>query len=313
MKNKLINIIIVICSIFIFYLIIIKKFLVQSSIAYSLNIWLNNLFPTLFPFFIISDILINYNITTYIPKYFKKVCQFLFNITDNMLTILILSLISGFPSNARNTKLMYDNQEITIDEANHILIFSHFANPIFIFTTIAIYFLKSKTLGPILLISHYLSNFILGFLFRSSFHHPKNISNKSNNHQHKQFGTILVTAINKSVDTILSICGIVTVFLLLSSLLVDTLNLNHYNTSLLKGFFEITIGVESLSKIHIPTTYKAIITSAFLAFGGLSVHLQVKSQLTNTPINYHYFLIGRLYQTIISIIITYILCIIYHI
>jgi len=312
MKNKLTNVIIIILTIFILYLIIIKKLLVQESIIYSLNLWVTTLIPSLFPFFIISDILINYNITTYIPQYFKKICQLLFNITDNMLTILLLSLLSGFPSNARNTRIMYDNQEITLEEANHILIFTHFANPVFILTTIAIFFLNNKILGPILLISHYCSNFILGFFFRNSFHNSKT-SNSHPKNNNKQIGTILVTAINKSIDTILSICGIVTIFLLLSTLLVDTLNLSSYNTMILKGIFEITIGVESLSKLSIPMIYKAIITSGFLAFGGLSVHLQVKSQLTNTPINYHYFFLGRLYQTIISIIITYFLCQIYHI
>jgi len=311
MKNKITNLIITIFTIFILYLIITKKILVQNSITYSLNLWINNLLPSLFPFFIISDILINYNITSYIPNFFKKTCQTLFNITDNMLTILILSLLSGFPSNARNTRIMYDKQEITIEEANHILIFSHFANPIFILTTIAVFFLNNPPLGPILITSHYLSNFILALFFRKSFNHQKKSNNNINNYQ--SFGTILLNSINKSVDTILSICGIITVFLLVSTLIISTLNLNPYNITLIKGIAEITIGIDSLSKLSLSNIYKATIASAFLAFGGLSVHLQVKSQLINTNINYHYFLIGRIYQTIISIIITYILCLIYNI
>ena len=312
MKHKLSNIIIIILTIFILYLIITNKLLVKDSITNSLNIWVTSLLPTLFPFFIISDILINYNITTYIPKFFKKICQKLFNITDNMLTILILSIISGFPSNARNTRLMYEQQIISLEEANHILIFSHFANPIFILTTISIFFLNNQKLGPILLTSHYLSNFFLGIIMRPNFNHSltKKISKNNQNHQ---FGNILITSINKSVDTILTICGIITIFFLLSTLLTNFLNLNSYNDTLLKGIFEITIGVESLSYLPIPIIYKTIITSAFLAFGGLSVHLQVKSQLTNTDISYHHFLIGRLIQTILAIIITYILCLIYHI
>lgn len=311
MKTKLSNIFIIFSSIFILYLIVTNKLLVKDSITSSLNIWITSLLPTLFPFFIISDILINYNITSYIPKFFKNICQKLFNITDNMLTILILSIISGFPSNARNTRLMYDQQEITLEEANHILIFSHFANPIFILTTISIFFLNNKQLGPILLISHYLSNFLLGIIIRPYFN--PTFTQKNSNRNQPQFGNILITSINKSVDTIITICGIITIFFLLSSLLTNFLNINHYNETLLKGIFEITIGTESLSYLPIPTIYKATITSAFLAFGGLSVHLQVKSQLTNTNISYHHFFIGRLLQTILTIVITYLLCLIYHI
>lgn len=312
MKNKLTNFIIIILTIIILYLTFTKKILVKTSIIYSLNIWYQNLIPVLFPFFIISDILINYNITTYIPLFLKKICQQLFNITDNMLTILTLSLISGFPSNARNTRLMYDQHEITLSEANHILIFSHFANPLFITTTIAIFFFNNKQFAPIILISHYLSNFILGLSFKQSFHH-QHTNKTSTKILTNDFGTILITSIKKSIDTILTICGIMTIFLLLSSLIIDTIHLNNYNTTILKGFFEITIGIESLAKLPSTNTSKLIITSAFLAFGGLSVHLQVKSQLTNSDISYHYFLIGRLYQTLISIIITYLLCLIYHI
>ena len=87
-----------------------------------------------------------------------------------MITILILSIISGFPSNARNTRTLYDKGVITLDEANHILIFSHFSNPLFILTTIAIFFFNNAKIGIILLISHYLSNLILGILFRNYFY-----------------------------------------------------------------------------------------------------------------------------------------------
>jgi len=298
---------IIIVMLFLLYQIIIKKMLVFNSINYGLNIWVNNLIPTLFPFFIISDILINYNFTDYIPTFFKKMCKYLFNITDNMITILLLSVISGFPSNARNTRTLYDNGDITLDEANHILIFSHFSNPLFILTTVAIFFFNNKDVGIILLISHYLSNFILGILFRKYFNHNnKNLSNKVN--IKKDFGTILISSLKKSIDTILLICGIITIFLLLSSIISSTFNFNEYNSMLVKGILEITIGIEALGKLNISMIYKAVIASIFLAFGGFSVHIQIMSQIVDTDISYKYFFIGRLYQMILSGIITYFIC-----
>ena len=167
MKEKLFNTFIVIISLFVLLELIIKKSVVYASIMYALNIWVNNLVPALFPFFIISDILINYNIANYIPLNIRNMCKKIFNISDSMFTILILSMISGFPSNARNTRNLYDKGAMTLQEANHILIFSHFANPIFILTTVSIFFLHSKQIGIILLITHYLSNFILGICFRN--------------------------------------------------------------------------------------------------------------------------------------------------
>lgn len=309
MKRNLLNIIVIIITLFVLYQVIIEKTMVYSSINYALNIWVNNLIPTLFPFFIISDILINYNLTLYIPKIFKKMCKQLFRITDNMITILILSVISGFPSNARNTRILYDKGLITLDEANHILIFSHFSNPLFILTTVGVFFFGDKNIGIILLISHYLSNFLLGILFRDYFsHNDLLVLDECNN---EDFGTVFVSAIKKSIDTILLICGIVTVFMLLSSIVVNTFDFNIYNSMIVKGMLEITIGIEALGKLGIPMIYKAVIASCFLSFGGLSVHMQVMSQITDTNIKYRYFFIGRIYQMILSGVITYLMCLIW--
>ena len=254
MKKKIFNMFVIGMCIFILFILLTKKSLVYNSIFYSLNIWVMNLIPSLFPFFIISDILINFNITLYIPKFLKQVCKSLFNITDNMLTILLLSLIAGFPSGARNTRILYDKNMITLDEANHILMLSHFANPIFILTTISIYFLNSKKIGIIILISHYLSNFILGFLIRNKFKHIDNnvIYNSKNN---TSFSYILVNSIKKAIDTILLICGILVVFLLIASIIINTFSFNSYTSAILKGILEITIGIDSLSTLQINTIY----------------------------------------------------------
>lgn len=306
MNKKFLNIIIIILTLFMMYQIIINKFLVYNSISFALDIWVNNLIPSLFPFFIISNILINYNFTYYIPKKIREFCKYIFNITDNMLTILILSMLAGFPNNARNTRILYDKKLITLDEANHILIFSHFANPSFILTTVGIFFFNDATIGMILLISHYLSNFILGILFRNFFNHDKNNAYEAK--QNINFGTVFINCINNSVDTILLICGIVTVFLLLSSLINNIFNFDLYSLTLIKGILEITIGIQELSGLGLPIIYKSVIASCFLAFGGFSVHTQVISQISETNISYKYFFIGRIFQMIISGFITYLIC-----
>ena len=311
MKEKIFNIFIIIISLFILIELLIRKKIIYTAIIYALNMWVKNLIPTLFPFFIISDILINYNITSYIPKIIRNICKFLFNINDNMLTILFLSMISGFPSNARNTRTLYDKNIISLEEANHILLFSHFANPIFILSIVGSIFLQNEKVGIILLITHYLSNFMLGIIFRNMI----KCNNKNNNNIviNKNFGSIFITSIKKAIDTILLICGILVIFLMLSAIIINICNFNSYNTMIIKGLFEITIGIEALGYLSIKLIYKAVIASMILAFGGISVHMQVISQITDTRINYMYFFIGRMYQMIIAGITTYIICLILRI
>ena len=306
MKRKILNVLVIIITLFVLYQVVVKKTMVYDSVNYALNIWVKNLIPTLFPFFVISDVLINYNFTAYIPSFFKRLCKSLFNITDNMITILILSVISGFPSNARNTRTLYDKGMISLDEANHILIFSHFSNPLFILTTVAVFFFENKDVGWILLISHYLSNFLLGIMFRKYFKH-KNLVNEVSDMK-LDFGNVFVGAIRKSIDTVLLICGIVVIFMMLSSIVNDVFSFNIYNSMIVKGILEITIGIEALGKLGVSLIYKAVIASCFLAFGGLSVHMQVMSQITETDIKYRYFFIGRLFQMILSGGTTYLIC-----
>ena len=312
MKEKIFNLIIIVISIFVLLELLFNKSVIYSSVMLALKLWVNNLIPVLFPFFIISNILINYKIIDYIPKNFKNLCKKVFNINDNMLMILFLSILSGFPSNAKNTRLLYDKGIINDAEANHIILFSHFANPMFVLTVVGVFFLHSEKLGIIILISHYLSNICLGVMFRKGFknnYYDINLNNTSK----VNLGGVLISAIKDSIDTILLICGIVIVFLILAAIIVDTFNFNIYNAMIIKGLFEITIGMQALSYLKIGLYYKAVIASCFLAFGGMSVHIQVLSQLIDTKIKYSYFFMGRLYQMILSGIITYILCIVYNI
>ena len=308
MKNKIINIIVIISCLIILIEIFLNKILIFNTISYTLNTWITSIIPSLFPLFILSDILINYNITNYIPKAIKKIFTKLFNVSDNIITIFFLSILSGFPSSARNIRMMYDKKIITDKEASHALIFTHFSNPLFILGTISVFFLKNNTLGIIILISHYIPNIILGITTRKLNKPINNIYNiKYNN---LNFSKIMINAIKNSIDTLLTILGTLSCFLVLSSIIINRINLDPYTGGILKGILEITMGLNSIANLNIPNIYKTIITSMLLSFGGLSIHMQVLSFLIDTNISYKKFFIARIYHSILSGILSYILYII---
>ena len=306
MKNKIINTVVIISCIIVLTEVLLNKTLVFNTISYSLNIWLTSIIPSLFPFFILSDILINYNITNYIPKSLKNIFTKLFNVSDNIITVFFLSIISGFPSSARNIRLMYEKKLITKEEASHSLIFTHFSNPLFILGTLSIFFLKNETLGIIILISHYLSNIILGIITRN-YNTISNINYTLTTNKSQNFPSVIIKAIKNSIDTLLTIFGTLTCFLVLSSIIINRLNLNLYNSTILKGILEITMGLKSLSLLNINDIYKVVISSMFISFGGLSVHMQILSFLIDTDISYRPFFISRIFHSILSGILSYIL------
>lgn len=306
MKKKIINVLVIISCIIVLIELLLNKILVFDTISYSLDTWISSILPSLFPFFIISDILINYNITNYIPKSIRYVFTNLFNVSDNVVTIFFLSLISGFPSNARNTKTMYEMGIITKEEAGHALIFTHFSNPLFILGTISVFFLKNELYGYIILVAHYLSNIILGVIVRK-YNIVSNIDYTLIQEKKQNFPTIFIKAIKNSIDTLLTILGTLTCFLVLSSIIINRLNLNCYNYTILKGILEITMGLKDLASLNIPDIYKVIISSMFISFGGLSVHMQVLSFLIDTDISYRPFFIARIFHSILAGVLSFII------
>lgn len=309
--KKYINEIILLLTLFFFIEIIINRDSIFNIINFSLDIWIKNLIPALFPVFIISDLLITYNFINYIPKWFINIFSYLFNIKKDCVLVFFLSMLSGFPSNAKNIRKLYDMNIITSKEASHMLMFTHFSNPLFILSTLSIFFLNNKELGIVILLSHYLSNFIIGIIFRKLNTISNNNSNKKKEILH--FGPIFINAIKSSLDTLLVILGTLTCFLIMSSIIINRFNLNSYNSLLIKSILEITMGLKELSLFNFSNLTKTVLSSCILSFGGLSVHMQVISQLIDTDISYKYFFIGRVFQVVISLFLSYVIYLIYFI
>ena len=305
MKNKYKNLLIIIILLFIFFEILFNKLIIISTVMESLNIWVKAIIPSLFPFFVISDLLITYNFIDYIPNKIKRYICRLLNISDSALSILILSMVSGFPSNGRNTHNLYNKGKISKEEASYILMYTHFSSPVFILTTCSLIYLRSEKLGIILLLSHYLSNIIIGILFR-------NINNPSldnftiKEHKSQNFTINLIKSIRSSIDSLLLILGILTVFLIISSLIINIIHSNLYTSAIIRSILEMTLGLKYIANLNISMMHKIILFSAILSFGGLSVHMQVMAQIVEDKISCKYYLIGRIFQVLFSIILSFI-------
>lgn len=305
--KKYSNLIIVILSFITLVLILLNKSLISKTIITSFGIWFNTLVPSMFPMFILSDILINYDFTQYIPKKIVNLVSKIFNISSSAVLIIFLSMISGFPTNAINIKNAYDNNIISRKEAEHLLLFNHFANPLFVLETVGVFYLKNNKYGIIILIAHILSNIIIGILFRNKNHYS--IDNYiSKNSKSQSFGSVLSNSIKKTINSLLMISGTVTLFLILSTLIINVFNLNNYLSTLIQGILEMTMSIASLSLLNVGDIIKVVITTMIISFGGLSIHLQVYSVLDD-KIGYKNYFIGRIYQILISGLLAFVLMI----
>lgn len=306
MKKKFLNMLIILSCIFILFQIIQKKLLIFSTIGYSLELWISNVVPSLFPFFILSDILISYRITNYIPNFIKKLFQILFRVSEYGISIFFLSMLSGFPSSARNVKKYYDDGFISLEEANHILTFTHFSNPLFILSTVSVLFFENEKIGIPILLSHYLGNVFIGILNRNQFDYSTKNNYTKEEEKSQNFGKILSHSIVSSIDTLLLILGTLTCFLVLSSIIMESFHFTLYQSSIIKCILEITMGLKSLSLLPISEVFQVVLTSMVISFGGLSVHMQIISPISDTDISYSNFFISRIYHAMIAGVLSYV-------
>lgn len=315
MKKISTSIIIMTVLIFIMFEILSKSNTILETIAFSFNIWKNNIFPSLFPFFVLSEFLINYGFIELISELFKPIMNKIFKIKGVSAFVFIMSLISGFPSNSKYIKELYEKEMLNEYEATKLLTFTHFSNPLFILGTVSILFLNNKEIGPLILITHYIGNIIIGIIFKNYYiskDENKNISIKTailNMHkkriQSKNFGEIMTNALTKGINTLLLIFGVITLFLVITTIIDNILPLPKYYQSILNGIFEMTQGLKYISILEIPLKIKGTLSVLLLSFGGISVHAQIISIISNTKIKYFPFLVARIIHALISSIIFY--------
>lgn len=303
-----------ICLIVCGYEILSESKTIMDAVSFSFNIWITNVFPSLFPFFVLSEILMNYGFIELIGELFKPLFEKLFKINGNAAFVFIMSLISGSPSNAKYTRELYLQNKLSAKEASKILMFSHFSNPLFILGTISITFLNDKRLGLIIMFSQYISNVIIGLIFRN--YNPSKITNdkfslknaimqmhykRINNN--KRFGTIITNSLVNSINTLLLILGVITTFLIITTIIDNNFHLSLLNKSLISGLLEMTQGLKHVSLLNTSNNCKAILICMIISFGGLSVHTQVLSIISDTEIKYKPFLLTRMIHAVIASII----------
>lgn len=296
--------------------ILIGSATVLESVSFALNVWQTNIFPSLFPFFVLSEFLIQYGFVELVSELFRNVMQRLFRINGYASFVFIMSIISGFPSSAKYTRGLYLEGHLNKDEASKLLTFTHFSNPLFILGTVSLLFLKNKEVGVLILLCHYIVNIVIGLLFRnyapSPYKYTKTSIKKAILMMHKKrmensssLGEVISTAVVNSIQTLLLILGTVTLFLIITTILDNNLSLNAYYQAILNGMIEMTQGLKYVSLLEIPLKLKSVLTVMILSFGGFSVHIQMFSILSDTEIRYLPFLTARLLHAALSGLILY--------
>ncbi|WP_425060799.1 Sporulation integral membrane protein YlbJ [Sporomusa carbonis] len=314
-----------------------------DSAIMGLNLWWNVVFPALLPFFILSEILMGLGVVHFIGVLLEPLMRPIFNVPGVGAFAMSMGLASGYPMDAVITCKFRKNQLCSAVEAERLLSFTNTADPLFMFGAVAVGMFGMPELGATIALAHYLSSFLVGVIFRF---HGRDRDNYANDHQSTASGNIIIRAfralynarredkrstgqllgdaVKSSMNTILLIGGFIIVFSVfirimsvlgvteaLTGIFASILSFIGYSTnlapSLVSGLLEIDLGTLAASQADAPIIEKVAVTSAIIAWSGLSVHGQVASIVIESGIRMTPYMVGRLLHALLAAIITVLL------
>lgn len=106
------------------------------AVKEGLLIWCNSVIPSLFPFFIATELLNYTNLAQALGKMLNKIMRPLFNVSGEGAYALIMGIISGYPVGAKIVLDLYQNGKCSKDEAERLLAFTNNSGPLFIIGTV---------------------------------------------------------------------------------------------------------------------------------------------------------------------------------
>lgn len=241
-----------------------------SAALNGISAWAFNVLPCIFPFMIITKIIISLDNIEKICKPFTRPFSLLYGTSSDSAYVFFMSILAGYPVGTQMVCSLYENGKISRTQALRMCSFCSNSGPMFIIGTVGTLLLKNTTIGLILFTSHILSALINGIFYRKiTSQNDNKQQNSVINSSNFSFGEI----VSSSVQAILNVGGIICFFFIIIealspifSLLPDTI------MPLFEGCIEMTRGCIDASTLS--PYIAAIICSFLISFGGFSTILQ---------------------------------------
>ncbi|TCT16961.1 sporulation integral membrane protein YlbJ [Natranaerovirga pectinivora] len=288
-------------------LIIAPKYTFEAATE-GLLLWSNVIVPSLLPFIIVSNLIIQFNIVRYISIIFNPIMKYVYKLPGVAGYAWVLGMLSGYPMGAKIVADLLNKNLITQKQAQYLLTFSNNASPMFVLGFVSVGILDVGNLGIYLLIILYISSLLTGVIFSFVYRiDTKNINNtkkytlvKSNETAFKIFDQCIIDG----VDLIVRIGGYVIFF----SIILSLVNLIPIDSLLIKNFLlgtvEISNGISLLSKIPNGIETKIVLVNTIIAFGGFSVHAQTASVIQNTNLSITKYVLAKCVNAFITFLLT---------
>lgn len=274
----------------------------SDGIKNGMNVSLNLVIPSLFIFMIFSNVIMNSNLCQIIAYPFRFLAKYVFKIDKQYLSIVILSLLGGYPIGAKLLCNAVKQDNMPIETAERMLCYCVNCGPAFLISAVGMSIFGDIKVGVILYLSQISACIIVGFLTSLFVRKQTFISQQKYIKKNNSASVLLVNAVNDTIKSMVVICGFIVAFsAFLPIIQLLTENMDSNLRFLLQGFLEVTTGCNNLANTSSPSAI--ILASAFTSFGGVCVYLQVCAMLKGSQVRLWKFFVFRIIYMFISITI----------
>lgn len=274
--------------------------------------------PALFPFFVLSALVVELGYAERLGSRLAPVMGPLFGVGGAGASALLLGLIGGYPLGARTVAQLYERGSLSRTEAERLLLFCNNSGPAFLLGVVGAGTLGSPNAGLLLLGTHVVGALGCGLL--APFLRPGETGKKQASSGNgalsapPAFSTAFTSAIGSSVRSSLNVCACVVLFgvilrllrllgILQAGTLLECLGLPAAcGEALLSGLVELTNGIAALP--HSPSAGAMLVAAFLLGFGGLSVFCQTSAMLSGSGLSPLWCLKGQLLHGVLSALLT---------
>lgn len=244
----------------------------------------NTIIPSLLPLLIIFLLITQTGARDVLARALGFISVYLFNLPMITFPAVLFGLIGGYPTGALLTQELYNNGDIDTKQASAMLRFNFCGGCGFIITAVGSARLMNIKAGAILFASNIIANILIALLTTIG---KKRIKKEFYSFvESPDFGTSLTNAVESAVKSVLNITAFIILF--------GSINRIVKLPDVLLPLLEITNGVCGESSFSLPEL------SAYLAFGGLCIHLQLLPVILKCGMKYSDFIASRIVSALLS-------------
>ncbi|MBQ9151688.1 MAG: hypothetical protein IJX72_05510 [Clostridia bacterium] len=270
----------------------------------GLTLCARTVIPSLFPFMVISELLVSSGAGEAFGRLFSRIMRWLFGLSGAGASAVFLGSMCGFPVGARTAVALLDRNVISKSECEHLLTFTNNPSSAFLITAVGVSLYGNRHLGIVLYCTVLGCGFLVGFLARFFLRR----SDEPAEHPHFPSGLHIggvetfTGAVSGAATGMLTVCAYVIFFSALTGALgcavADTGLAGETGYALLSGILEMTGGISQSSALA-DSDWGLILTASFAGWSGISVHCQVMTLCGGRGLSFKPYLIAKGVQGIL--------------